>query len=104
LTEGTRDDWQLIGDELERFAKKLPERLIAHLQLLRSDYGGLTGRRLTFRADAEARFAFLFAKASSRNSSASWTFERHQSRMSFEKRFCHFRGVGWLRLLISQKP
>jgi hypothetical protein len=40
LTEGTRDDWQLIGGELERFAEKLPERLIAHLKLLRGDYGG----------------------------------------------------------------
>jgi predicted HD phosphohydrolase len=46
LTEGTRDDWQLIGGELERFAKKLPERLVAHLKLLRGDYGGFPVDRL----------------------------------------------------------
>src|SRR5271154_1537067 len=46
LTEGTREDWQLIGGELERFAKKLPERLIAHLRLLQGDYGGFPVDRL----------------------------------------------------------
>jgi predicted HD phosphohydrolase len=46
LSEGTREDWQLIGGELERFAKKLPERLIAHLELLRGDYGGFPVDRL----------------------------------------------------------
>jgi predicted HD phosphohydrolase len=46
MTEGTYDDWQLIGSELERFAKKLPERLIAHLKLLRGDYGGFPVDRL----------------------------------------------------------
>jgi predicted HD phosphohydrolase len=46
LTEGTYDDWQLIGNELQRFAKKLPDRLIAHLELLRGDYGGFPVDRL----------------------------------------------------------
>jgi predicted HD phosphohydrolase len=46
LTEGTREDWQLIGGELERFAKKVPDRLIAHLKLLRGDYGGFPVDRL----------------------------------------------------------
>lgn len=46
LTEGTLDDWQLIGSELQLFAKKLPERLIAHLELLRGDYGGFPVDRL----------------------------------------------------------
>jgi predicted HD phosphohydrolase len=46
LTEGTHDDWQLIGNELQRFAKKLPERLLAHLELLRGDYGGFPVDRL----------------------------------------------------------
>ena len=40
ISESTQEDWQLIGGELERFAKKLPERLIAHLNLLHGDYGG----------------------------------------------------------------
>jgi predicted HD phosphohydrolase len=46
MSESTYDDWQLIGGELERFAKRLPERLIAHLKLLRGDYGGFPVDRL----------------------------------------------------------
>jgi predicted HD phosphohydrolase len=46
MTESTYDEWQLIGGELERFAKRLPERLIAHLDLLRGDYGGFPIDRL----------------------------------------------------------
>jgi predicted HD phosphohydrolase len=46
MTESTQNDWQLIGSELERFAEKLPERLIAHLQLLRGDHGGFPIDRL----------------------------------------------------------
>jgi predicted HD phosphohydrolase len=46
MTESTYDEWQMIGGELERFAQRLPERLIAHLQLLRGDYGGFPVDRL----------------------------------------------------------
>jgi predicted HD phosphohydrolase len=46
MTESTYDEWRLIGGELERFARKLPERLIAHLSLLRGDYGGFPVDRL----------------------------------------------------------
>jgi predicted HD phosphohydrolase len=46
ITESTRDDWQLIGRELQGFAKKLPDRLIAHLKLLRGDHGGFPVDRL----------------------------------------------------------
>jgi predicted HD phosphohydrolase len=46
MTESTHDDWQLIGVELERFARRLPERLLAHLELLRGDYGGFPIDRL----------------------------------------------------------
>jgi predicted HD phosphohydrolase len=46
MTESTYDEWQMIGGELERFAKRLPERLVAHLELLRGDYGGFPIDRL----------------------------------------------------------
>jgi predicted HD phosphohydrolase len=46
MTEGTRDEWQLIGGELQRFARQLPERLIAHLELLRGDFCGFPVDRL----------------------------------------------------------
>ncbi len=40
-------DWQLIGGEFQQFAKKLPDRLIAHLRLLENDYGGFPVDRYT---------------------------------------------------------
>ena len=46
MTEGTHDDWQLIGGELKRFGEKLPDRLIAHLKLLQGDFGGFPIDRL----------------------------------------------------------
>jgi predicted HD phosphohydrolase len=46
ITESTRDEWQLIWGEQERFARKLPDRLIAHLELLRGDHGGFPVDRL----------------------------------------------------------
>jgi predicted HD phosphohydrolase len=36
----------LIGGELECFAKKLPDRLLAHLMLLEGDHGGFPVDRL----------------------------------------------------------
>ena len=46
MTEGTYEEWQLIGRELERFAGQLPDRLVAHLKLLRGDCGGFPVDRL----------------------------------------------------------
>lgn len=46
MTEGTDDDWRLIGGELQRFANELPHRLIASLQLLRGDHCGFPIDRL----------------------------------------------------------
>ena len=46
MTEGTRDDWQLIGGEMQRFANRLPDRILAHLNLLRGDYSGFPVDRL----------------------------------------------------------
>lgn len=46
MTEGSLEDWQLIGRELGSFAQKLPDRLIAHLELLRGDHGGFPVDRL----------------------------------------------------------
>jgi len=46
ITESTHDEWQLIWGELERFARRLPDRLVAHLELLRGDHGGFPVDRL----------------------------------------------------------
>ena len=46
MSESTQNDWRLIGGELERFARQLPDRLTAHLRLLRGDHGGFPVDRL----------------------------------------------------------
>lgn len=46
MTEGTYEDWQKINKAFRPFAKALPDRLIAHLKLLRGDYGGFAVDRL----------------------------------------------------------
>jgi predicted HD phosphohydrolase len=46
MTEGTLEDWRLIVGEMAPFAGRLPERVIAHLSLLRGDYGGFPVDRL----------------------------------------------------------
>lgn len=46
ITQSTQDDWQLIGRELQLFARQLPDRLIAHLKLLQGDHGGFPVDRL----------------------------------------------------------
>jgi predicted HD phosphohydrolase len=46
MTEGTEDEWRLIGGELQRFAVRLPDRLVAHLKLLDGDYCGFPVDRL----------------------------------------------------------
>jgi predicted HD phosphohydrolase len=47
MEDSTATEWQLIGGEFLQFAKKLPDRLIAHLQLLQNDYGGFPVDRYT---------------------------------------------------------
>ena len=40
MEESTADDWRKIGVEFAPFARRLPDRVIAHLRLLEGDYGG----------------------------------------------------------------
>ena len=47
MQDSTQKDWQLIGAEFMQFSKKLPDRIIAHLQLLEGDYGGFPIDRYT---------------------------------------------------------
>jgi predicted HD phosphohydrolase len=44
--ESTREDWEIIGDAFNGFARGLPERVISHLQLLKGDCGGFPVDRL----------------------------------------------------------
>ncbi len=47
LQDGTREDWQLIGQEFRTFSGGLAERVAQHLRLLEGDYGGFPVDRLT---------------------------------------------------------
>jgi predicted HD phosphohydrolase len=46
MTEGSPEDWQAIAAASLEFSKGLPDRLLAHLQLLRGDCGGFAVDRL----------------------------------------------------------
>jgi len=47
MQDSTAADWQKIGGEFMPFARQLPDRLMAHLQLLDGDYGGFPVDRYT---------------------------------------------------------
>ena len=40
MEQSTKEDWAIIVPEVMHAAKSLPDRVIAHLQLLENDYGG----------------------------------------------------------------
>jgi len=40
MDQSTREDWQILGAEFMELARQLPDRVIAHLQLLQGDFGG----------------------------------------------------------------
>lgn len=47
MQDSTAADWQVIAGEFMPFAQALPQRVVAHLQLLRGDYGGFPVDRYT---------------------------------------------------------
>jgi predicted HD phosphohydrolase len=47
MQDSTADDWQKIGAEFMPFARRLPDRLVAHLKVLEGDYGGFPVDRYT---------------------------------------------------------
>jgi hypothetical protein len=62
-------------------------------------------RRLRFFHSAGAGCLGLWSPwPISQNSSVQWVFERRESRMSLERRFCEFRGQNGVAAILSQKP
>ncbi|MEO6030558.1 MAG: HD domain-containing protein [Burkholderiaceae bacterium] len=47
MEQSTAQDWQVISGEAENFSRRLPDRLMVHLQLLNGDYGGFPVDRYT---------------------------------------------------------
>jgi predicted HD phosphohydrolase len=46
MTEGTKDDWMAIGQAAAPHRGELPDRMMAHLNLLKGDHGGFAVDRL----------------------------------------------------------
>lgn len=46
MTEGTAEDWAIIGGEYRAFAKGVADRVLEHLKLLKGDFGGFPICRL----------------------------------------------------------
>jgi predicted HD phosphohydrolase len=55
MTEGTREDWQIIAGAAIEMAVGLPDRVLAHLRLLDGDHGGFAVDRLTHSLQTAAR-------------------------------------------------
>ncbi|MBA1147299.1 HD domain-containing protein [Ectothiorhodospiraceae bacterium WFHF3C12] len=47
MKEGTAEDWQIIAEAFGEYAKRLPDRVMDHLLLLKGDFGGFPVDRLT---------------------------------------------------------
>ena len=47
IEASTQKDWMIIATQLMPYAKALPDRVLAHLQLLDGDFGGFPVDRLT---------------------------------------------------------
>jgi predicted HD phosphohydrolase len=46
MEKGTSEDWAIIVANFPEFARRLPDRVLAHLRLLDGDYGGFAVDRL----------------------------------------------------------
>ncbi len=46
MTEASAGDWGIIADHMKGFMADLPQRIVAHMELLRGDYGGYPVDRL----------------------------------------------------------
>jgi predicted HD phosphohydrolase len=46
MTEGTQEDWMIIGANAMEFNRGLPDRVLTHLKQLKGDYGGFAVDRL----------------------------------------------------------
>ena len=65
MTEGTREDWMIIGKASNEFSLGLPDRVLTHLKMLAGDCGGFAVDRLehslqtatrAFRADKDEEY------------------------------------------------
>ena len=46
MLDGTPDEWRIVGANARAYNKKLPDRVLEHLRVLRDDFGGYAVDRL----------------------------------------------------------
>ncbi|PHQ70575.1 MAG: phosphohydrolase [Sneathiella sp.] len=46
MTDGTAEDYKIISDNFKSYSKRLPDRVLEHLVLLKGDFGGFAIDRL----------------------------------------------------------
>ena len=46
MSDGTAEDWAIIGGQFREYARDLPDRVLTHLKLLDGDFGGFPVDRL----------------------------------------------------------
>ncbi len=46
MIDGTPDEWMIVGASAVRYNRELPERVLSHLRLLETDFGGYAVTRL----------------------------------------------------------
>ena len=47
MSNGTQEDYAIIGEHSSDFARELPDRILAHLDILKGDTGGFAVDRYT---------------------------------------------------------
>jgi predicted HD phosphohydrolase len=57
MSDGTKEDWEIIATEMRPFHIDLPNRVIAHLKLLEGDYGGYAVDRMEHSLQTATRAA-----------------------------------------------
>ncbi|SED15544.1 hypothetical protein SAMN05216178_6469 [Pseudomonas saponiphila] len=55
MQDGSQEDWAIIAADFSAYAKQLPARILAHLQLLEGDFGGFPVDRLTHSLQTASR-------------------------------------------------
>ncbi|MGC5700204.1 phosphohydrolase [Pseudomonas sp. NFXW11] len=55
MQDGTQEDWRIIAADFSAYARQLPARILAHLQLLDGDFGGFPVDRLSHSLQTASR-------------------------------------------------
>ena len=72
MERSTAEDWGIIGANFVEFARKLPDRVLAHLRLLDGDYGGFAEWHRHDEGIEIRDFSCVFRSTVGRDGSCEW--------------------------------